>query len=55
MDSFPGVCSPLSSHDEEIFYNEDVKCWNRLPRELVGGPLLETFKTRLEGALSNVI
>ncbi|KFM13956.1 hypothetical protein AS27_14585, partial [Aptenodytes forsteri] len=32
-----------------------VKHWPRLPREVVGAPSLETFKVRLEGALSNLI
>ncbi|KFQ16238.1 hypothetical protein N330_05348, partial [Leptosomus discolor] len=30
-----------------------VKHWNRLPREVVEAPSLETFK--LDGALSNLI
>ncbi|KFZ45304.1 hypothetical protein N321_13223, partial [Antrostomus carolinensis] len=29
--------------------------WNRLPREVVEGPSLHTFKVRLDGALSNLI
>jgi len=32
-----------------------VKPWNRLPREVVDAPSLETFKARLDGALSNLI
>ena len=32
-----------------------VKHWERLPREVVGAPSLETFKARLDGALSNLI
>ncbi|KAK4829896.1 hypothetical protein QYF61_007288 [Mycteria americana] len=32
-----------------------VKHWNRLPREAVDAPSLETFKVRLDGALSNLI
>jgi len=32
-----------------------VKHWNRLPREVVGAPSLETFKARLDRALSNLI
>ncbi|KFR07206.1 hypothetical protein Y956_16588, partial [Nipponia nippon] len=31
-----------------------VKHWNRLPREAVDAPSLETFKVRLDGALSNL-
>ncbi|KFQ38422.1 hypothetical protein N332_10771, partial [Mesitornis unicolor] len=32
-----------------------VKHWNRLPSEVVEAPSLETFKVRLDGALSNLI
>jgi len=32
-----------------------VKHWSRLPREVVDAPSLETFKARLDGALSNLI
>jgi len=32
-----------------------VKHWNRLPREVVDAPSLETFKVRLDRALSNLI
>jgi len=32
-----------------------VKHWHRLPREVVEAPFLETFKARLDGALSNLI
>jgi len=32
-----------------------VKCWTRLPREVADVPSLETFKVRLDGALSNLI
>jgi len=32
-----------------------VKQQNRLPREVVGVPSLETFKVKLDGALSNPI
>jgi len=32
-----------------------VKHWNRLPREVVEAPSLETFKFTLDGALSNLI
>jgi len=32
-----------------------VKHWNGLPREVVDDPSLETFKARLDGALSNMI
>ena len=32
-----------------------VKPWHRLPRAVGDGPSLETFKARLDGALSNLI
>ena len=32
-----------------------VKHWNRLSREVVDAPSLETFKMRLDRALSNLI
>jgi len=32
-----------------------VKHWNMLPTEVVDGPSLETFKDRLDGALSDLI
>jgi len=32
-----------------------VKHWHRLPREAVEAPSLETFKARLDGALSNLV
>ena len=32
-----------------------VMCWNRLPREVLDAPYLEVFKTRLDGALGNLV
>jgi len=32
-----------------------ARYWNRLPREAVDAPSLEVFKTRLDGALSNLV
>ncbi|KFP20537.1 hypothetical protein Z169_09639, partial [Egretta garzetta] len=32
-----------------------VKHWNRLPREVMEAPSLETSKARLDGALSSLI
>jgi len=32
-----------------------VKHWNRLPRDMVDAPSLETFKVRVDGALSNLV
>jgi len=32
-----------------------AKQWNKMPREVVDAPSLETFKVRLDGALNNLI
>ena len=32
-----------------------VRHWNRLPRDVVDAPPLETFKARLDQALGNLI
>ncbi|KFQ95318.1 hypothetical protein Y956_10529, partial [Nipponia nippon] len=40
---------------KKFFTMRVVKHWNRLPREVVDAPSLETFKARLDGALSNLI
>mgnify|MGYP001857335701 CR=1 FL=1 len=32
-----------------------VKYWNRLSRDVVDAPSLETLKVRVDGALSNLI
>ncbi|KFM01112.1 hypothetical protein AS27_11518, partial [Aptenodytes forsteri] len=40
---------------KKFFTLRVVKHWHRLPRELVDAPSLETFKVRLDGALSNLI
>ncbi|KFW61555.1 hypothetical protein AS28_01369, partial [Pygoscelis adeliae] len=39
----------------KFFMLRVVTQWNRLPREVVDAPSLETFKVRLDGALSNLI
>ncbi|KFM11791.1 hypothetical protein AS27_07751, partial [Aptenodytes forsteri] len=39
----------------KFFTLRAVKHWHRLPREVVDAPSLETFKVRLDGALSNLI
>ncbi|KFP12655.1 hypothetical protein Z169_06442, partial [Egretta garzetta] len=40
---------------KKFFTMRVVKHWNRFPREVVEAPSLETFKARLDGALSNLI
>ena len=32
-----------------------VRCWNKLPSDVVDAPSLETFKARLDQALGNLI
>ncbi|KAK4806242.1 LOW QUALITY PROTEIN: hypothetical protein QYF61_013386 [Mycteria americana] len=39
---------------KKFFTLRVVKHWHRLPREVVDAPSLETFKVRLDGALSNL-
>jgi len=40
---------------KKYFTKRVVQHWNRLPIEVVDAPSLETFKVRLDGALSNLI
>jgi len=40
---------------KKFFTMRVVKHWNRLPREVVEASSLETLKTRLDRALSNLI
>ncbi|KFQ05813.1 hypothetical protein N329_12471, partial [Haliaeetus albicilla] len=40
---------------KKFFTMRMVKHWHRLTREVVDAPSLETFKVRLDGALSNLI
>ncbi|PKU34267.1 hypothetical protein llap_15428 [Limosa lapponica baueri] len=40
---------------KKFFPVKVVRQWNRLPREVVDAPSLEVFKTRLDGALSNLV
>ncbi|KFZ61945.1 hypothetical protein N321_02022, partial [Antrostomus carolinensis] len=39
----------------KFFTQRVVRHWNRLPRELVDTPSLETFKVRLDEALGSLI
>ncbi|KFR16802.1 hypothetical protein N306_13777, partial [Opisthocomus hoazin] len=39
----------------KFFTMRVVKRWNRLPREVVEVPSLETFKLRLDKALGNLV
>jgi len=39
---------------KKFFTQKVVKHWNRLPREVVDSPSLETPKVRLDGALNNL-
>ncbi|KFP14147.1 hypothetical protein Z169_12588, partial [Egretta garzetta] len=40
---------------KKFFTVRVVKHWNGLPREVLEAPSLETFKARLDGALSSLI
>ena len=39
----------------KLFAVRVVRCWNRLPREVVDAPSLEVFKARLDGALGSLV
>ena len=40
---------------EKFFTERVLRCWNRLPRELVDAPSLELLKARLDGALGSLV
>ena len=39
----------------KLFTERVMRCWNRLPREVVDALSLEMFKTRFDGALSYLV
>ena len=39
----------------KFFTMRAVRCWNRLPREVVDAPYLEVIKARLNGPLDNLV
>jgi len=40
---------------KKLFTVRGVRYWSRLPSEVVDARSLEAFKTRLDGALSNLV
>ena len=39
----------------KLFTMRVVRCWNRLPEEVMDAPSLEVFKARLDGALGSLV
>ena len=39
----------------KFFTMRVVRCWHRLPREVVDAPSLEVFKASLDGALGKLV
>jgi len=39
----------------KFFTERMVRCWDRLPREVMDVPSLEVFKARLDGALGSLV
>jgi len=48
----PGV---LHQDSGKFFTERVVRCWNRLPRELVDAPSLGVFRAGLDGALGSLV
>lgn len=49
-----GMCQ--STHIKRFLYHEDmVKCWKRLPAEVVDAPFPSVFKGYLDSALNNLL
>ena len=40
---------------KKLFTVRVVRHWHRLPREVVNAPSLETFKARMDEAVSNLV
>jgi len=53
--SFPTDHRKTFLHQEKFFTRRVVRCWNGLPRQVVDAPSLEVLKTRLDGALGNLV
>ena len=39
----------------KFFTLREVRCWNRLPREVMNAPSLEVLKARLDGSLGSLV
>ena len=39
----------------KYFTERVMRCWNRLPREVVDAPSLEMLKARLDGVLGSLV
>ena len=39
----------------KFFTMRVVRCWHRLPRQVVDAPSLQVFKARLDGALGSLL
>jgi len=50
-----GIWRSIIRRDLLLKLKRAVKHWNRLLRDVVEAPSLETFKARLDGALSNLV
>ena len=40
---------------DKFFTRRVVRCWNRLPKEVVDDPSLEVFKARLDETLGSLV
>ena len=40
---------------EKFFTERVLRCWNRLPREVVDAPSLGVFRAGLDGALGSLV